>query len=65
MIYWHDEWPFTTEHPIKLSKIVWLQTILRRRVIDHRAGPGREFAPPVKYLEYTTVFNLLKWGHSE
>jgi hypothetical protein len=65
MIYWYDEYPFSADCPIKLSKIVWLKTILRRRVLDSRAGPGREFAPPVKYTEYTTLFDLLKWGSSE
>jgi hypothetical protein len=65
MIYWHDDHPFSTECPIKLSKVVWLRTILRRHVIEHQAGPGREFAPSIKYTEYTTLFDLLKWGSSE
>jgi hypothetical protein len=65
MIYWHDEHPFSTEHPIKLSRVVWLRTILRRHVYDSRARPRNEFAPPVKYTEYTTLFDLLKWGSSE
>jgi hypothetical protein len=53
------------DYPIKLSRWVWLCKVLRRRVIDHHAGPGREFAQSVQHWEYTTVFNLFKWGHSE
>ena len=62
MLYWHDQAPFSTEHPCKLGKIVWLTRILRRRVIDHHAGPGCEFAPSFDHWEYTTMFDLLKWG---
>jgi hypothetical protein len=62
LIYWYDQDPFSSDHPIKLSKIVWLTRILRRRVIDHHAGPRREFAESVAHWEYTTVLNLLKWG---
>ena len=65
LVYWCDEAPFGTDHPIKLSKILWLTTVLRRRVIDNTAGPGHEFAPSYTYWEYTTVFDLFKWGHSE
>lgn len=66
LIYWCDEYPMQ-EYPIKLGRVVWLSQLLRRRVIDHQAGPGpgQEFAPAVNHWEYTTVFNLLKWGHSE
>jgi SAM-dependent methyltransferase len=31
-------------------------------VYDSRARPRNEFAQPVKYTEYTTLFDLLKWG---
>ena len=64
LVYWHDEYPMH-DYPIKLSRWVWLCKVLRRRVIDHHAGPGREFAQSVQHWEYTTVFNLFKWGHSE
>lgn len=48
---------------IKVCNYVWLKKILRRKVIDCRAGPGREFAGNKIYYEYTTTMDILKYGH--
>lgn len=48
---------------IKVFKWVWLQKIVRRKVIDMLDGPGRESAGSKVYYEYTTLMELLNNGH--
>ena len=42
--------------PFKVSRLTWLNTIMRRTVVDHLIGSSWT----TKYNEYTTVEEMLK-----
>ena len=50
---------------MKTYRWVWLQKIVRRKVIDDFSRPGTEGSWPTKRknYEYTTLMDLLKNGH--
>lgn len=65
MIYWNtgDEDGFGKG--IRVYKWVWLKKIVRRMILDDISRPGTEGSWPhvKKYWEYTTLMDLLKYGH--
>ena len=60
MLYWYTDEIFTVEHPMKMSRTVWLKPVIRRRVTWQEGW--QEYSHTDSKWQYTTFEELMRWG---